>query len=167
MTVYIGVDFHPYEQSVAYVDEVDGEIRYKRFVHSDQQSIKAFYRKCGENAVVGVEATGCLWWFQKLLAEAGFDLMTGDPRLSGEWHSHVTRTTFAMRRRSLIWRVISGNSAQKRRESRDPGSVELSAVFGTQGNVTGEPDAGVCKAKRTVQVSSSSCQRQTQAVGVA
>ena len=81
MTVYIGVDFHPYEQSIASVDEIDGEIRYKRFVHSDKQSIKMFYRKCGEDAVVGVEATGCLWWFEKLLAEAGIRLLIGDPRM--------------------------------------------------------------------------------------
>lgn len=67
MTVYIGVDFHPYEQSVAYVDDRDGEIGYRRFLHSDKQSIMAFYRKCGEDAVIGTEATGSLWWFEKLL----------------------------------------------------------------------------------------------------
>lgn len=81
MTVYIGVDFHPYEQSVAFVDEEDGEIRYKRFLHSDKQSIKAFYGKCGPEAMVGVEATGCLWWFEKLLTEAGIKLLIGDPRM--------------------------------------------------------------------------------------
>ena len=63
MTVYIGIDFHPCKQSIAYCNEKDGEIRYKRFLHSDKQSIKAFYRKCGVDAIVGLEATGCLWWF--------------------------------------------------------------------------------------------------------
>lgn len=81
MTVYIGVDFHPYEQTLAYADDVEGEIRYKRFLHSDKQSIKAFYRKCGGDACVGVEATGCLWWFEKLLAEIGIKLWIGDPRM--------------------------------------------------------------------------------------
>lgn len=81
MTVYIGVDFHPYEQSVAYCDESDGEVRFKRFLHSDKQSIKAFYRKCGRDAVVGVEAAGYLWWFEKLLAELGMELRIGDPRM--------------------------------------------------------------------------------------
>lgn len=81
MTVYIGVDFHPYEQSVAYVNERDGEIRYKRFLHSDKQSIRAFYRKCGEDAIVGTEATGSLWWFEKLLFENGMKLKIGDPRM--------------------------------------------------------------------------------------
>jgi transposase len=81
MTVYIGVGFHPYEQSVAYADESDGEIRYKRFLHSDKQSIKAFYRRCGTDAMIGVEATGCLWWFEKLLFENGMALKIGDPRM--------------------------------------------------------------------------------------
>jgi transposase len=81
MTVYIGVDFHPYEQSVAYCDDRDGEIRYRRFLHSDKQSIKAFYRKCGSETVIGVEATGCLWWFEKLLFDNGMKLNIGDPRM--------------------------------------------------------------------------------------
>ena len=81
MTVYIGVDFHPYEQSVAYADDGDGEVRFKRFLHSDKQSIKGFYRKCGTEAVIGVEATGCLWWFEKLLADLGIKLRIGDPRM--------------------------------------------------------------------------------------
>ena len=81
MTVYIGVDFHPYEQSVAFADEGDGEIGYRRFLHSDKQSVKAFYRKLGPGAVIGVEATGCLWWFEKLLASNGQKLQIGDPRM--------------------------------------------------------------------------------------
>lgn len=81
MTVYIGVDFHPYEQTVAYCDERNGEVRYRQFLHSDKQSLKAFYRKCGPEAVVGVEATGCTWWFEKLLFENGTKLQIGDPRL--------------------------------------------------------------------------------------
>lgn len=81
MTVYIGVDFHPYEQTVAYVDDRDGEIGYRRFLHSDKQSIKAFYGKFGEDAVIGTEATGSLWWFEKLLFDNGMKLKIGDPRM--------------------------------------------------------------------------------------
>ena len=81
MTVYIGVDFHLYEQSVAYFDEVDGEIRYKRFLHSDKRSIKAFYGKWERDAVIGVEAAGYLWWFEKLLSELGLKLLIGDARM--------------------------------------------------------------------------------------
>jgi hypothetical protein len=78
MTVYIGVDFHPYEQSVAFADDSDGEIGYRRFLHSDKQSIKAFYRQLGQDALIGVEASGCLWWFEKLLATNGQKLKIGE-----------------------------------------------------------------------------------------
>jgi transposase len=81
MTVYIGVDFHPYEQSIAFCDDSDGEIGYRRFLHSDKQSIKTFYRKCGQEACIGVEATGYLWWFEKLLDGLGIKLKIGDPRM--------------------------------------------------------------------------------------
>jgi transposase len=81
MTVYIGVDYHPYEQSVAFCDDRDGEIAFPRFLHSDKQALKAFYRKCGTDAVIGVEATGCLWWFEKLLFDNGITLKIGDPRM--------------------------------------------------------------------------------------
>ena len=47
MTVYIGVDFHPYEQTVAFVSDEDGEIGYRRFLHGDKQSIKAFLPEDG------------------------------------------------------------------------------------------------------------------------
>jgi hypothetical protein len=37
------------------VDDGDGEIGYRRFLHSDKQTLKAFYRKCGEDAVLRSE----------------------------------------------------------------------------------------------------------------
>jgi transposase len=35
----------------------------------------------GFSAVIGVEATGCLWWFEKMLADGGQKLEIGDPRM--------------------------------------------------------------------------------------
>lgn len=81
MTLYIGVDFHPYEQSVVYCDDRNGEIGFRRFLHSDKQALISFYRKCGADAVIGVEATGCLWWFEKMLFDNGITLKIGDPRM--------------------------------------------------------------------------------------
>jgi transposase len=81
MTLYIGVDFHPYEQTVAYFDESDGEIRYRQFRHSDKQALVAFYRRCGKDACVGIEATGSHWWFERLLFDNGITLKIGNPRL--------------------------------------------------------------------------------------
>lgn len=81
MTLYIGVDFHPYEQTVAYFDDADGEIRYKQFRHNDKRSLISFYRKCGVDACIGVEATGCLGWFEKMLFDNGQTLKIGNPKM--------------------------------------------------------------------------------------
>jgi len=81
MTVYIGVDFHPFQQTVAYADEADGEVRYRQFQHSDKAAIKRFYRECGADAVIGTEATGSLQWFEKLLFDNKQKLIIGNPRL--------------------------------------------------------------------------------------
>lgn len=81
MTLYIGVDFHPYQQTVAFCDATDGEIKYRQFSHSDKQSLRAFYRQCPKDSVIGVEATGSLQWFEKLLFEIGLRLQIGNPRL--------------------------------------------------------------------------------------
>ena len=64
MTVYIGVDFHPHQQTVACWDTGDGEIRFLTFKHSDKPAIEKFYREVGRPAVIGVEATGGLDWFE-------------------------------------------------------------------------------------------------------
>lgn len=81
MTLYIGVDYHPYRQTVAACDSESGEIEYREFLHSDKQSLKSFYGKAGMDAVVGVEATGSLQWFERMLFDKGIELKTGDPRL--------------------------------------------------------------------------------------
>jgi transposase len=81
MTLYIGVDYHPYQQTVAFCESVDGEVRYRQFPHSDKAALKRFYGECGKDAVIGVEATGSLQWFERMLFENGMKLLIGDPRL--------------------------------------------------------------------------------------
>jgi|CXWL01.1.fsa_nt_gi transposase len=81
MTLYIGVDYHPYRQTVAKCESENGEIEYREFLHSDKQSLKAYYGEAGRGAVVGVEATGSLQWFERMLFDKGIELRVGDPRL--------------------------------------------------------------------------------------
>jgi transposase len=78
---YIGVDFHPYQQTVAFCTTDDGEIKYRQFRHSDKKALAQFYRQCREDSMIGVEATGALDWFEKLLFENGLSLRIGNPRL--------------------------------------------------------------------------------------
>lgn len=81
MTLYIGVDFHPYQQTVAFCNLQDGEIKYRQFLHSDKQALRRFYQQCAKDTIIGVEATGSLAWFEKLLFDTGLELSIGNPRL--------------------------------------------------------------------------------------
>lgn len=78
---YIGVDFHPYQQTVAFCTTDDGEIKYRQFRHTDKKALAQFYRQCHTDSVIGVEATGSLDWFEKLLFENSLRLRIGNPRL--------------------------------------------------------------------------------------
>ena len=78
---YIGVDFHPYQQTVAYCNLSEGEIKYRQFFHSDKQALRDFYQKFDTNTQIGVEATGALYWFEKMLFDIGLSLKIGNPRL--------------------------------------------------------------------------------------
>ncbi len=81
MTLYIGIDFHPYQQTIAFCDDADGVIKRRQFLHSDKQAIKRFYRDCSSTTIIGVEATGSLEWFAATLSSLNLPLKVGNPRL--------------------------------------------------------------------------------------
>ena len=73
----IGCDFHPGMQQVAIFDKQTGEIQQQRLSHREQA--EQFYRGLAGQAVrVGMEACGHYPWFERLLAELGFELWLGD-----------------------------------------------------------------------------------------
>src|ERR1700681_3844824 len=73
----IGCDFHPSFQQVAIFDNRTGEIQEKRLQHSEEA--ERFYRSlAGQQVRVGMEACGHYPWFERLLAELGFELWLGD-----------------------------------------------------------------------------------------
>jgi hypothetical protein len=77
----IGVDYHPSVQQIAFVNTDTGECGERRLNHSDGEAEK-FYRElkaAGCRVRVGMEATGRARWFERLLAELGFELWIGDP----------------------------------------------------------------------------------------
>ena len=76
----IGVDYHPSFQAIAFCVEETGECGEQELSHSDGQAEK-FYRELkqrGASVRVGREATGYARWFERLLAELGFELWIGD-----------------------------------------------------------------------------------------
>ena len=73
----IGCDFHPGFQQVAIFDNLTGEIEEKRLPH--RAEAEQFYRGlAGQQVRVGMEACGHYPWFERLLAELGFELWVGD-----------------------------------------------------------------------------------------
>src|SRR5216684_5590998 len=77
----IGVDYHPSFQQIAFLMEETGEYSERRLNHSDGEA-EQFYRALqlrGVHVRVGMEATGYSRWFERLLAELGFEVWIGDP----------------------------------------------------------------------------------------
>jgi transposase len=77
----IGVDYHPSFQQIAFFEEETGECGERQLNHSDGEA-EQFYRGLQQRGVrvrVGMEATGYSRWFERLLAELGFELWIGDP----------------------------------------------------------------------------------------
>lgn len=73
----IGCDFHTRYQQIAMLDKVTGELIERRLEHESGEAHK-FYRDLVKPVRVGVEATGPLAWFERLLAELGHELWIGD-----------------------------------------------------------------------------------------
>ncbi len=74
----IGCDLHTRYQEVAMLDTGTGEVVTRRLEHEKGEA-RAFYASLTERARVGIEATGCTQWFERMLAERGHELWVGDP----------------------------------------------------------------------------------------
>jgi transposase len=80
MTLYIGVDFHPHQQTVAWCDTETGETRTIE-LFNDPQAVREFYESLPEPAVVGIEASARATWFEEMVFETGHKLLVGNPVL--------------------------------------------------------------------------------------
>ena len=78
----IGVDYHPSFQQIAFFVEETGEYGEQELNHSDGEA-ERFYRDLKQRGIrvrVGMEATGYSRWFERLLAELGFEVWVGRSR---------------------------------------------------------------------------------------
>ena len=73
----IGCDFHTRYQQIAMLEESTGEWIERRLNHESGEA-EAFYRSLQGPVRVGIEATGPIRWFERLLAELGHELWIGD-----------------------------------------------------------------------------------------
>jgi len=73
----IGCDFHTRYQQIAMLDDATGELSERRLEHENGEA-HAFYRSLQGAVRVGIEATGPMHWFERLLSELGHELWIGD-----------------------------------------------------------------------------------------
>ena len=73
----IGCDFHTRYQQIAMMDEATGELIERRLDHQSGEA-EEFYRELQGPVRVGIEATGPIRWFERLLADLGHELWIGD-----------------------------------------------------------------------------------------
>ncbi|MCA1624099.1 MAG: IS110 family transposase [Acidobacteria bacterium] len=79
MTLYIGVDFHPHQQTLAWCDTQTGETDTCTLQHNLSEVFK-FYQSVSPS-VVGIEASSRAVWFEQLLEETNHQLLVGNPAL--------------------------------------------------------------------------------------
>ena len=76
-----GVDYHPSFQQVAFLIQETVECGERQLNHEDGEA-ERFIRDLKQRGIsmrVGTEATGYSRWFERLLAELGFQVWIGDP----------------------------------------------------------------------------------------
>jgi transposase len=76
MTLYIGVDFHPHQQTACWCDVQTGEIKTRTFLHNTEE-LTGFYQTMPAS-IVGIEATGKTTWFEQLLFDNQHQLQIGN-----------------------------------------------------------------------------------------
>lgn len=104
MRLYIGVDFHPHQQTVCWMDEGTGEIRTREFFHDNREEVRKFYAEM-PGAVVGIEASGRAAWFEDMIFENGHELVVGDPGLIRK--RAVSRHKSDRRDAEHIWTLLA------------------------------------------------------------
>ena len=80
MTLYIGVDFHPHQQTVAWCETETGETQTIDLAHN-VDDIRRFYASLPGPAIVGIEASAKAIWFENMLFETNHKLLVGNPVL--------------------------------------------------------------------------------------
>ncbi len=73
----VGCDFHSRYQQIAMLDTKTGEMVERRLEHQTGE-VRVFYAGLPPPVRVGVEATGYMQWFERLLTELGHELWVGD-----------------------------------------------------------------------------------------
>jgi len=74
----VGCDLHASQQTIAMLDRDTWEIS-ERIIKHEGTAVRDFYAGLAPPILVGIEATGSMGWFVRLLEELGITCRVGDP----------------------------------------------------------------------------------------
>ena len=74
----IGCDLHASQQTIAMLDRETGEVSEKTLKH-EGETVREFYGSLPPPVLVGIEATGSMGWFLRLMEELGITYQVGHP----------------------------------------------------------------------------------------
>jgi transposase len=74
----IGCDLHASQQSIAMLDRDTGVVVEKTLTH-EGEAVREFYASIPPPVVVGIEATGSMGWFLRLMEELAIECRVGHP----------------------------------------------------------------------------------------
>lgn len=74
----IGCDLHTRQQTLAMIDTESGEVSNKTLRHEGEE-VRKFYSALASPVQVGIEATGSMPWFLRLMEELGIDCQVDHP----------------------------------------------------------------------------------------
>ena len=75
---FIGCDLHASQQSIAMLDGETGAVIQKTLKH-EGESVREFYASLPAPVVVGIEATGSMGWFLRLMEALAIECRVGHP----------------------------------------------------------------------------------------
>src|SRR3981081_3978351 len=79
----IGCDLHASQQSIALLDRDTGGVMEKTLIH-EGGAVREFYAAIPPPVVVGIEATGSMGWFLRLVEELAIEWRGGAPHGDSE-----------------------------------------------------------------------------------
>jgi hypothetical protein len=74
----IGCDLHASQESIAMLDRDTGVVIERTLTH-EGGAVRAFYASISPPVVVGIEATGSMGWFLRLMEELAIECRVGHP----------------------------------------------------------------------------------------
>src|SRR2546428_13734071 len=79
----IGCDLHASQQSIAMLDRDTGVVVEKTLRH-EGETVRTFYASIPPPVVVGIEATGSMGWFPRLVVGLNLEMRVGHPSADRE-----------------------------------------------------------------------------------